>query len=509
MPVQLDMPWCDQRSSTGYSRFQTCLKPSGPLTVILKKADGRDLGVAQWAYDQRIETHPHDEGITQSISLVPVRLDPALVSVTLDFRPQCAAACSMGRPLQWGAMTWTPGDLHEAQMRHLFFWTNSNVAGASDGLNFAWSVTATSPVAAAPDTATWRDYLTDIRCDRRVGTTAGCVFWRYTPTFTVDKTKYPAAQYFIAWTQRMYGGMGLQKLNRPLHRQADDTIVRQNRSRICNSTFIPNDDTNIIATRIKTDDRTSCDEFPFASSRESGRTSTGGQVAGGQECAQFYAFSWPEGPSGWSVYYDRAYPDPSPPASPGVHCGRANIPLSQNTGVGGDLGRFTVDVRLLDNDEYFVESGAYDKFTPPAAVPFSGVLGNKNSSLVLGIRQSSTTPGADAIQWEHLGIPDQFWSYSHQPGTRIYEIKNENSGQCLAISGSSVYDGAKVVQWPCDGSQSQKWEIIPTHDTHGDAQYRLKNINSGKCLAIRAGSTDRGADAIQWECNGGAEQYWV
>ncbi|MFF1615551.1 RICIN domain-containing protein [Amycolatopsis sp. NPDC058278] len=43
------------------------------------------------------------------------------------------------------------------------------------------------------------------------------------------------------------------------------------------------------------------------------------------------------------------------------------------------------------------------------------------------------------------------------------------------------------------------------------ATYRnILNNNSGHCLSVEGGgSTSDGANAIQWTCNGGAEQYWT
>ncbi|MFJ1536159.1 hypothetical protein ACIOFV_49000 [Streptomyces mirabilis] len=38
-------------------------------------------------------------------------------------------------------------------------------------------------------------------------------------------------------------------------------------------------------------------------------------------------------------------------------CGRAAVPTLQNTNAGGDLGRFTSEIRLLDNDPYYVQTG--------------------------------------------------------------------------------------------------------------------------------------------------------
>jgi hypothetical protein len=94
----------------------------------------------------------------------------------------------------------------------------------------------------------------------------------------------------------------------------------------------------------------SCDEYAFAASRESG----GQVVDSGDECAQFVAFGTEED---WGVTLDPRYPAPTW----SEECGRASIPGPQNSGVGGDLGRFTTSFRILDSDPYYVATPLFDE----------------------------------------------------------------------------------------------------------------------------------------------------
>ncbi|MFJ4903100.1 hypothetical protein ACIP7Z_35695, partial [Streptomyces sp. NPDC088727] len=94
-------------------------------------------------------------------------------------------------------------------------------------------------------------------------------------------------------------------------------------------------------------DGESCDEYPFARSRESG----GMTLPSGKLCVQMYAGKQTDGT--WMLELDGNYPYPSW----NEPCGRAAVPVRQNTDAGGDLGRFTSEVRLLDNDAYFVQAG--------------------------------------------------------------------------------------------------------------------------------------------------------
>ncbi|MYS79181.1 RICIN domain-containing protein [Embleya scabrispora] len=85
-----------------------------------------------------------------------------------------------------------------------------------------------------------------------------------------------------------------------------------------------------------------------------------------------------------------------------------------------------------------------------------------------------------------------------------YTLVNVNSGKCLEIRGDSTENGAAANQWECNGSNTQKWYF--TLDSASPTT--IVNANSGKCLEIRGDSMDNGAAANQWECNGSGTQYW-
>ncbi|GAA3654853.1 hypothetical protein GCM10022224_017340 [Nonomuraea antimicrobica] len=76
---------------------------------------------------------------------------------------------------------------------------------------------------------------------------------------------------------------------------------------------------------------------------------------------------------------------------------------------------------------------------------------------------------------------------------------NGLSGKCLAIAEGSTANGARAIQWTCNGKAEQRW-----HWSNG----RLVNEKSGKCLAIGNDSEAAGAPAIQWTCGPGLEQRW-
>jgi hypothetical protein len=170
-----------------------------------------------------------------------------------------------------------------------------------------------------------------VRCDDQVAGDGGCVFPAFTPNLTLPESQYGAAAATILWAQVNQDGVGLPYgAGPPLHRLADAGQASANRNVICDGTFTP--DPNIA--------NDSCDEFPFASSYESGAMN--GYT--GAECAEVEPVF--DG-SGWTVNDLNGIVDSG--------CTRGHVPLSQNQAVGGALGSFVSANRLLDGDAYTIQ----------------------------------------------------------------------------------------------------------------------------------------------------------
>ncbi|KMS67403.1 hypothetical protein ACM01_42920 [Streptomyces viridochromogenes] len=98
--------------------------------------------------------------------------------------------------------------------------------------------------------------------------------------------------------------------------------------------------------------------------------------------------------------------------------------------------------------------------------------------------------------------PSQDWTLTKVAGGNgdRYIIRNRNSLKCIAMPGATTDNGAQAVQWPCDGGSEQVWIR--------DSWQRLRNLNSDKCLAIPGSSSDNGAKVIQWTCSDSGDQRW-
>ncbi|GHF77171.1 hypothetical protein GCM10018790_64100 [Kitasatospora xanthocidica] len=95
---------------------------------------------------------------------------------------------------------------------------------------------------------------------------------------------------------------------------------------------------------------------------------------------------------------------------------------------------------------------------------------------------------------------------AHASGADTYvtTFVNVNSGKCLEIADLSTDDGAPAQQWDCDGGDNQLWDVV----YHPGGQYTIVNRHSGKCLEIADFDREDGAPARQWTCTGSINQYW-
>ncbi|MGW1071602.1 golvesin C-terminal-like domain-containing protein [Streptomyces sp. NPDC002537] len=328
--------WCPTYMGRHFTRYEGCIQ-EGEAVVALVTADGMPLGSATFAIRQDIKLYPNSSGFSESMYFVPTKIDDALGPFTLDWEGVCKGKCTDTKSQWIGSPAYTSAtDLHSSEVWRSHQWTGTS----SDEMTLSWKMWANTP-RGQTTTSEWDAQDFKIRCDNQVGASSGCVFPNHTSTFTLNTAKYPsAAAYYWILQEKLASHPGSEKYNKPLHRLADDDAAQKNRDKVCDSSFEPHPDTP----------ETSCDEYPFAKSQESG-----GQlnISSGKECVQMYTSKGSDG--SWRLYDDDRY---APPTWNEV-CGRANIPKGQNTGAGGDLGRFTTKFRLLDGDAYWVHAPGF------------------------------------------------------------------------------------------------------------------------------------------------------
>ncbi|MEU1675519.1 RICIN domain-containing protein [Streptomyces roseifaciens] len=88
-------------------------------------------------------------------------------------------------------------------------------------------------------------------------------------------------------------------------------------------------------------------------------------------------------------------------------------------------------------------------------------------------------------------------------------LVNVMSLRCLEIDNSSRANGALAQQWACKGQAGAVWKFVKVAGSGKGAEYRIVNVNSGKCLEVADSRKDRGAPIQQWTCvDGVATQLW-
>ena len=119
-----------------------------------------------------------------------------------------------------------------------------------------------------------------------------------------------------------------------------------------------------------------------------------------------------------------------------------------------------------------------------------------HSGLGLNVPDASTAPGTPIIQWSHgMTSMNGQWELLGVKATPVldFAIRNRWSRQCLTVDSKQP---GPVVQRPCDGRPSQAWKIERSQP--GNYYATITNTWSELDLNISGGSTDLGAQLIQW-----------
>jgi hypothetical protein len=280
-----------------------------------------------------------------------VEIQPTLGEVTLNWGTyEDCNDCTQSPKVTVGGMTWVgPEDTHVASQTFQTMWNGTG----QEEVNLGWAVTGT--VSIDPDLVasvglgnTYGDLV--IRCDdmTKGNSSAGCVFENYTPTYTVSTDRYPAAGAYY-WLMKTHNSRhyGSQADKSPLHYSPDGQT--DNRNVVCPGSWTGRSETPDV----------SCDEYAFATTQESAGAPNSG-VTSGDECAQYY--STPINSTTWTLLED----DNADLPTWSEKCGRASIPLSQNTEALAPFGRtggFVWYNRMLRGDAFWVATPGFDHCT--------------------------------------------------------------------------------------------------------------------------------------------------
>ncbi|SDS57734.1 hypothetical protein SAMN05216371_0194 [Streptomyces sp. TLI_053] len=338
--------WCNNGpGQKQITRFETCF--AKPVDVIAYQ-DKVPVGHARFLMQDETKAVKNNTKIQHRVILVPV--DNNIPELTLTFKPQClpAAECTMSSATWTGSPTWVPGDAHAVSIDYTTTWYQG--AKSLSTLQFLSTLTGSVPGSTTVSDATWGDNRFSFRCDERphgTGFNRGCVVPAYTPTYTVNTARFPtaSAMYWIL-QKRLRTTPGSKANKTPLHREADQDVRDRNRAKICPDNYPRYDQVP----------KPTCDEYPFAATKESG----GQNGATGNDCVQLVGLQLPNG--GWELRTDPRPQFSGPPTWSEV-CGRATITDPHNNGAGRHLGIFYNAQRVIDNDPFYVDTPGFENCT--------------------------------------------------------------------------------------------------------------------------------------------------
>src|SRR5947209_7840316 len=89
-------------------------------------------------------------------------------------------------------------------------------------------------------------------------------------------------------------------------------------------------------------------------------------------------------------------------------------------------------------------------------------------------------------------------------GDGYYQIVAKHSGKVLDVKAGSTDNGADIIQYHSTGADSQQWQLVPASGGY----YQIMAKHSGKVLDVKAGSTEDGALVTQYHATGADNQLW-
>lgn len=113
--------------------------------------------------------------------------------------------------------------------------------------------------------------------------------------------------------------------------------------------------------------------------------------------------------------------------------------------------------------------------------------------------------GASVVGSVVTGAASEQWSLGTVPVVgATYTLHNQQTGDVMDVNGQSTTPGAQVIQWEQNGGANQSWTL----SAGPDGTYTLVNGNSHQVLDVNGASTAAGAVLVQEPAAGTADQEW-
>ncbi|SCL17824.1 hypothetical protein GA0074694_2142 [Micromonospora inyonensis] len=316
-------------ASWWYQRFGSCFKDL-VATYTLVNSNGATTGTATMTVTGSMTLNPTSSTWSELLTVKVTNTTGSITSLDISMDAGCDAPCAMSTPSPWaGPRTLAMNQSASGTVTY----TDSPASGAQDRFSTKYHmyVVATGAIPTQPN-YNWTNPR-QIRCDRAVGSSAGCVYPDIKAQLVLPLSQYGAAAATYGWAQNnLIDHWGAA--DSPLHRIASEATADANRNATCYTPldpFIPFGDSVVV------DD--SCDEFPFARTLEGGTT--------GSMCADVV----PLLQNGVWTFYQA---NNAKPVTFNEPCIRGHVPELENKAAGGKLGSFAQTDRVMDLEGYTV-----------------------------------------------------------------------------------------------------------------------------------------------------------
>ncbi len=139
---------------------------------------------------------------------------------------------------------------------------------------------------------------------------------------------------------------------------------------------------------------------------------------------------------------------------------------------------------------------------------YSYTFTNAASGLYLEVAGAVAAEGTDVIQGDGTSGAN-LWKLVDGGSGYYYVISTLGDGKTyyLDLDYGKVENGTNIAIWTDTASDAQLFKFVD----NGDGTYLIttKATKDESAIGITNGSKDDGASAIQWECNGNADQNWI
>jgi len=130
---------------------------------------------------------------------------------------------------------------------------------------------------------------------------------------------------------------------------------------------------------------------------------------------------------------------------------------------------------------------------------------NKNSGLFLNTADETVANGTNVQQ----GSQEQIWTFESAGSGyyRIYSEAGDGRTYLLDLDYGKTENGTNIGVWGDTASDAQLFKLVD----NGDGSYTIctKATADESCLGVTSGSTEIGANVVQWSCNGSDDQKWI